>query len=177
MTFQKTQTLDRLKKWEVRKTNQNTSSSLAEKKRLHLSNKFTRDQSDSIARRRHQQEQEEHERHTRMYEKVQLEKLNLANRHSSLANKTFSQGQMLLDVLQSRLTEADERKSYSIEKVKQRQSEHIEKVANTVEQAMLAEESRIEDARFRTVDGKVNFLQRLERQEKEKQDLMRHLVG
>lgn len=50
--FQKTQTIERLQKWQERRAQKNHSAVVEDRKRLNLSNKFTRDQSDEIMRRR-----------------------------------------------------------------------------------------------------------------------------
>ena len=53
-----------------------------------------------------------------MNEKVKLEKLNLVNRHDLIADETFNGGQALLQDLNYRMKEADERKNRTIEKTK-----------------------------------------------------------
>jgi len=73
--LQKTQTMERLKNWQARKDEYQNKTVVLDRRRLHLSNKFTKDQSDEITLRRQAQMEAEGERHRRMVEKIKLEKL------------------------------------------------------------------------------------------------------
>ena len=118
------------------------------------------------------QEQDLQERHHRMYEKTRLEKLNVANRHNYLADQTFQSGQNILNDVKDKINVAEGRKNTNLSEVKSRQTQHIEKVVQKMEQSWLTEEERKEQAMYRNEDKKLNFLQRLEDQNQMKdQDL------
>ena len=57
-SFQKSQTMERLKKWQNRRENLTLTTMVSEKKRLALSNKLTKAQSDEIARQRALQQED-----------------------------------------------------------------------------------------------------------------------
>ena len=89
LTFQKTQTMERLQKWENRKTIHNENFRTTEKKRLQVSNKLTKAQADGLAKNRNERNLQMKTAHQRQQEKLKLEKINLQNRHNYLAEKTF----------------------------------------------------------------------------------------
>lgn len=68
----------------------------------------------------------------------------------------------------SRFEYADDRKNDSISKLKSRQAQHIEKVNLKLEESFIREEERKDQAMYRTEDQRLNFLQRLETQNKDK---------
>lgn len=91
---------------------------IEDKRRLILSNKFTRDQSDEISKRRTLQATDQMTRHIRQHEKVELAKMNVAMRRDFLANEKFNDGQKLLSEIKGKHSEANEQRNKSLEKVK-----------------------------------------------------------
>jgi hypothetical protein len=144
--FQKTQTLDRLAKWQNRKVVHDHKSMVSDRKLLQLSNKFERDNSEVITSRRTKQHQEGVTRFKTNQIKVKLEKLNFLNRQNYMENESFNEGQGLLTSIKSKHAEAEQKKNLTIEKLTQKTSEHIEKVMNRMEQAQLNEIERVESA-------------------------------
>ena len=57
---------------------------------------------------------------------------------------------------------AENRKNDNLSEVKNRQTQHIEKVVATMEQSWINEEERKESKMYRNEDKKLSFLQRLE---------------
>ena len=65
---------------------------VSDKKRMILGHKKAIETLEDIENRRKIQEQDKQERHHRMYDKVRLEKLNVANRSNYLNDQTFKKG-------------------------------------------------------------------------------------
>ena len=74
----------------------------------------------------------------------------------------------MLGNIQEKFGNSSVNRDQTLEKFKRRHSIHIEKVNEKMVAAQLAELDRIEDKLNRTTEKKVNFLQRLELNEKEK---------
>jgi len=74
----------------------------------------------------------------------------------------------LLSGIVDKFHKANQRKDYSITKLKERQSKHIEQVMNTMEQSFIEEEERKMSKLDRTQSKNLTFLQRLENQNKER---------
>ena len=68
----------------------------------------------------------------------------------------------MLNNVNSKINVAENRKNDNLSEVKNRQTQHIEKVVATMEQSWVNEEERKESKMYRNEDKKLNFLQRLE---------------
>lgn len=110
------------------------------------------------------------QRHLKMTENVNLEKYKLGERRDYLADKTFGKGQNILKQIIGKHQTAEERKTMSIEKVKRQHAQHIEQVMSIMEQSFIDEESRKIKAMEKTGGDKLNFLQRLENQQRERSE-------
>ena len=68
----------------------------------------------------------------------------------------------MLNNVKSKINVAENRKNNNLSEVKDRQTQHIEKVVATMEQSWVNEEERKESKMYHNEDKKLNFLQRLE---------------
>ena len=132
------------------------------------SNRLAKQAGEDIENLRAKKTMDEAERHNRMCEKMQLEASMISNRKNYLADQTFQNGQSVLSGIVNKTRNVDDRRTQTIQNLKDRQAQAFDRVMSKMEDSLVAEEERKLNAMSKTADQHMTFLSRLENQNKER---------
>ena len=86
----------------------------------------------------------------------------ISKRKNFLADQTFQNGQSVLSGIVNKTRNVDDRRTQTIQNLKERQAQAFDRVMSKMEDSLVAEEERKLNAMSKTADNHVTFLQRLE---------------